>query len=120
MLEALVVQMPLLVADPQKHPQFFQLQIELLAPDDASLTRRVSESRHLAANGPIPEVSLELSPTANARVRQITLELGDLVQLRSRQGANPRSIDIVFVGRSKAPVAQGQTAATAPALQATS
>ena len=95
--------------------QFFQLQVELLAPDDASLAQRVSESRHLAADGPLPEVSLELSPTPNARVRQITLELGDLVQLRSRQGTNPRAIDIVFVGRGRAPMAP--VAAVAPAVQ---
>ena len=94
--------------------QFFQLQVELLAPDEASLNQRVSESRHLAGDGPIPEVSLELSPTPNSRVRQITLELGDLVQLRARQGANPKSIDIVFVGRGKAPVAQVPIGAPVP------
>lgn len=82
--------------------QFVQLQIELLTADEAMLKQMVSESRHVAAAGTTPEFTLVLNAAPNTRMRQMTLQLREVTQVRARQGKSPNVIDIVLVGNAAA------------------
>ncbi|MDD5336724.1 MAG: hypothetical protein PHS32_23545 [Rhodoferax sp.] len=82
--------------------QFVQLQIELLTADEAVLKQMVAESRHVAAAGATPEFTLVLNAAPNTRMRQMTLQLREVTQVRARQGKSPNVIDIVLVGNAAA------------------
>ncbi len=82
--------------------QFVQLQIELLTADEAMLKQMVSESRHVAAAGATPEFTLVLNAAPNTRMRQMTLQLREVTQVRARQGKSPNVIDIVLIGNASA------------------
>ncbi len=84
---------------PLSPAKFYQLQIELLTPDEASLKQLTAESRRVAATASLSEFSLVLNATPNKRMRQVNLQLGEATQLRARQGANPQTIDLVFIGK---------------------
>lgn len=91
--------------------QFVQLQIELLTADEAMLKQMVSESRHVAAAGATPEFTLVLNAAPNTRMRQMTLQLREVTQVRARQGKSPNVIDIVLVGNASAQPAPAGTPA---------
>ena len=111
---------------PPTASDFFQFQIELLAPDEASLTQRTADSRHVAGSVATPGFSLVLNVTPNRTVRQMSLQLQQASQVRSRQGKSPDVIDLVFVGYARqlpattAPVtvASAEVEARAAALMA--
>ena len=101
--------------------RLIQFQIELLAPDEASLTQRTPESRRVEATGAAPGFSLVLDApqTPNVRMRQMTMQISEETPVRAHQGANARTIDIVFVGRGRSLPALPQLDApkeAAPAL----
>ncbi len=91
----LVQQTPLGASD------FFQIQIELLGPDEASLTQRTGDSRHVAGSAATPEFTLMLNTTSNRMVRQMSVQLKQPAQMRARQGQSPDAIDLVFVGQAR-------------------
>lgn len=84
---------------PAAPARLLQLQIELLAPDEAALNQPTAESRRVAASARVPELSLLLNAAPRQRQRLMTLQLGEVTEVRSRQGANPKVIDIVLVGK---------------------
>ncbi len=106
--------------------QFVQFQIELLTADEATLTQRTEDSRHVAATQATPEFALVLSAAPNTRMRQMTMRISQVAQVRARQGKSPNVIDIVFVGSAPAhpPGTQPEqkplpaTAPPGPAVQA--
>jgi hypothetical protein len=81
--------------------RFVQFQIELLAADEAALTQRTAESRRVAATGTAPEFTLVLNAAPNMRVKQMTMQMSEVIQVRARQGSNPKTIDIVLVGKGR-------------------
>jgi hypothetical protein len=99
--------------------QFVQFQIELLGADETTLAQRTSDSRRVAATGTTPEFTLILNAAPNRSTRQMTLQLSQLTQVRSRQGRNPNTIDIVLVGSEQlqpAPALSAPAGTPAPAL----
>ncbi len=83
---------------PASPAQFVQLQIELLGADDATLSQRTTDSRHVPASELTPEFNLVLSPAPNRTTRQLTLQFGREIQVRARQGRSPNVIDVVLAG----------------------
>lgn len=83
---------------PASPAQFVQLQIELLGADDATLSQRSTDSRHVPASELTPEFNLVLSPAPNRTTRQLTLQFGREIQVRARQGRSPNVIDVVLAG----------------------
>ena len=83
---------------PASRAQFVQLQIELLGADDATLSQRTTDSRHVPASELTPEFNLVLSPAPNRTTRQLTLQFGREIQVRARQGRSPNVIDVVLAG----------------------
>ncbi|MBL0123280.1 MAG: hypothetical protein IPP88_11315 [Betaproteobacteria bacterium] len=92
---------------PATPTQFVQFQVELLTADETSLKQRTAESRRVPATATSPEFTLVLNAAPNVRTRQMTMQISELTQVRARQGANPRTIDILLVGKARTqPVAQ--------------
>ncbi len=83
---------------PPTPSEFFQFQVELLAPDETSLTQRTADSRRVAGTAATPEFALMLNVTPNRTTRQMTLQLTQAASVRARQGRSPDVIDIVFTG----------------------
>ncbi len=101
---------------PHAATQLVQFQIELLGADEVTLGQRTSDSRRIPATGTIPELTLLLNPGLNRTTRQITLQIDKATQVRSGQGKNPNSIEIVLLG--ELPKQSGQVLQSATETQA--
>ncbi len=93
--------------------QFVQFQVEFLGVDEATLNQRTADSRRVAATSSTPEFTLTLNAGATRTARQMNLQLRDVTMVRARQGRNPDTIDIVFVGRNAAKAPEARPASLA-------
>lgn len=105
---------------PATPASLYQIAWELVAADEAILNQTVDESKRVAAQGAVPEITLTYAAAKGKRAKQLTLELGAPVAVTTRQGPTSRSIDIVFTGLAGPAVPTGAPAdaAAAPAPQA--
>ncbi len=83
---------------PATPASLYQIGWDLVAADEAILNQSTDESKRIAAQGAVPEITLTYAPAKGKRTRQLTLELGATVAVTTRQGPTSRSIDIVFTG----------------------
>jgi len=93
----------------------YQIGWELVAADEAVVNQSTDESRRIAAQGSVPEITLTYAVAKGKRAKTLTLELGAAAAVSTRQGPSSRSIDIVFAGLAgAAPAAPAGATATAP------
>lgn len=88
----------LLQQSPTTPSSLYQIGWELVAADEAILNQAIDESKRIAAQGAVPEITLTYAAAKGKRAKQLTLELGAAVAVTTRQGPTSRSIDIVFPG----------------------
>ena len=111
--------------------RFVQIQIELLQPELGERRESIPAFRRVPANGSAPEFTLETNYSApqslinksampNEVVTTMNLRLAQDTEVRARQGANPRTIDIVLIGKGKSKTEEPKPAGgVAPAMQET-
>lgn len=99
--------------------QLVQFQIELLGAEEVTLAQRIADSRRVAATATTPAFSLTLNAAPNKALREVTLQLGETLQVRARQGRNSNTIEVVFVGRGVPPSAPSSQALQAAAVEPT-
>jgi hypothetical protein len=103
---------------PTAAASLYQLTWELVAADESILNQSTEESRRVAAQGAVPEMTLVYPIAKGKRMKQLTLQLSSAAQLTARQGPSTHEIDIVFVGLANRPGTAAQAAAAAPAVAA--
>jgi tetratricopeptide (TPR) repeat protein len=101
---------------PATPASLYRISWELVAADEAVVNQSTDESKRIAAQGSIPEITLTYAAAKGQRAKVLTLELGTAVAVATRQGPSSRSIDIVFPGLAGA--AAATPAATAPGAAA--
>ncbi len=111
--------------------KFVQIQIELLQPDAGDRRESIPAFRRVPATGTASEFTLETNFVAaktlankgalpNEVVTTLNLRLGEDTEVRARQGANPKTIDIVLIGKGKSNAAAAPPAvAVLPDAQGT-
>jgi len=100
---------------PATPASLYRIGWELVAADEAVVNQSTDESKRIAAQGSVPEITLTYAVAKGQRAKVLTLELGAPVAVNARQGPSSRSIDIVFPGLAgAAPAAPAGTAAAAP------
>jgi len=98
---------------PATPASLYQINWELVAADEAVVNQSTGESKRIAAQGSVPEITLSYAAAKGQRTKVLTLELGAAVAVATRQGPSSRSIDIVFPGLAGA-AATTSTASAAP------
>ena len=83
--------------------QVVEFQIEPLAPDVVPAAERTVEARRIAATRASPAFAVVLSAAPGARTKQVTLQIGEVTQVRARPGSDPRTIEVVLVGKASPP-----------------
>ncbi|HUP05895.1 MAG TPA: hypothetical protein VMU47_02010 [Caldimonas sp.] len=97
----------------------FTITFDIVAADEEVLSQTVQESKRLPRAPGLPEGELTYVPTPGRGFKTLVLGLRTPAEVRVRQGASSRAVELVFVGAAQAPgAAPAASAASAAAPQA--
>jgi hypothetical protein len=91
--------------------QLLRIEFELVAADESVLLQATEESRNVAGTAGAPDLRVTYVAVPRERVKRLTLQLSRAAVVRTRQGPNSHSLELVIAG--------SPTAAAKPAAPAT-
>jgi hypothetical protein len=81
---------------PTTAAELYTIRFEIISADEGVLRQTTDEFRRLAATSDLPGLTITYHPDPGKRMQQLTVQLAEAAQFLARQGANVRSLELVF------------------------